>query len=107
MSTALSSAAGHTWPSESDSQDGTHRPTVWKRMISPGVRLAITLFAVQVILFELLRLLLYIRNRDLALGADVRTILAAFLFGLRSDMATVAYVTLPLMVFSKLASLRW
>jgi Sulfatase len=87
--------------------DETTESHVKPSFVAPATRLALLLCALQVILFELLRLLLYVRNRDLSSGADVRTIASAFLFGLRFDLSTAAYVTLPLLMAAKLVSLRW
>src|SRR5438876_70238 len=107
METAPVAGAKHKSAIASIFRHGVQPSVVSRWLISPGTGLAITLFALQVTVFEILRLFLYIRNRDLSAGTDLPTILRAFLVGLRFDMAVASYVMLPLMLFAKLAALRW
>src|SRR5262245_48348777 len=86
----------------------TPRASGGRRAIcSASVGFCVTFFVLGVALFQLLRLMLYLRNRELSAGASVATIASAFWFGLRFDMSTVAYVTLPLLLTGRFVALCW
>ncbi|MBI3469357.1 MAG: LTA synthase family protein [Planctomycetes bacterium] len=76
-------------------------------LFPPNIRLVFWLYAFLLVLFQLLRACLYVRNRDLADGASAAAIAGAFVVGLRFDLAIAAYVTMPVLIISKLARLKW
>ena len=71
---------------------------------TPGyIVLALTCLAAWVASFQLLRLLLFIVNRDLASDASLADLLGSFVVGLQFDLSMAAYLLLPLLSFSMIA----
>src|SRR5262245_36659314 len=105
MSTAGFSNSDTTWPVRTvgATQAGESSRRISLLPASTG-HLA-CLFGCLVVLFQVLRICLYIRNRDLAVGASVATIARAFWIGLRFDMATASYTTVPMLIVAKLGQM--
>ena len=73
--------------------------------VPPGLVLSLLLFGMTTGLFELLRLVLYLRNLDLAAGAAAGALARAFLTGLRFDASAAAYAMGVLVLIACLARL--
>jgi len=62
----------------------------------------VSLIALLVALFELLRLGMILRNFESARSASVGQLLSSFLYGIRFDLAVACYVALPFVVIGHL-----
>src|SRR4051794_20718879 len=95
-------------PSSAQSQPPSQPPTqpvapaADSRWVPKHTLFFLGLIALLVLLFEVLRLGMILRNLPSARGATFGQILSSFFFGLRFDLAIACYVALPLVIVGHL-----
>src|SRR5262245_38799033 len=68
-----------------------------RAIIPPGLGMLFSVFTLLVVQFQLLRLGMFLRNRDLASAADRASIAGSFAVGLRFDGSVAAYIGIAML----------
>lgn len=76
--------------------------SVIKRKSTPGLIFLVSITALLLIVFELLRVILLLRYRYLAVDIPSLTLLKSFLIGLRFDLAITCYIIAPIAIIGLL-----